>query len=214
MKLDPLCLGKLSGSLLEECLTDDGLQFSYAVKDEDMTTWLLDRGADPNRRCEIDCTALSYAVQLAPISTINLLLERGGDVKKGQLLQYAVHRTTEVNTVISLLVDNGAPLNAAMHQDGNTLMRFYPVSLGTPLHIAVELDKMDVVHHLIHLGADTSVKDANGNTVLEWARKLNRTQVLEFLENETYSRPPWPMFIMLAAFGLTLLVSHRRRFYE
>lgn len=94
-------------------------------------------------------------------------------------------------------------------------MRFYPLSLETPLHIAVELDKMDVVHHLIHLEADTSVKDANGYTVVEWARKLNRTQVLEFLENETHSRPPWPMLIMLAAFGLTLLVSHlRRHFYE
>lgn len=208
-------MGRLSRCFLEEHFTDNDIQFSYAVEDEDMTTWLLDRGADPNRRCEIDCTALSYAVQLAPISTINLMLDRGGDVKKGQLLQYAVFRTTEVNTVISLLVDNGAPLNAAMHQDGNILMRFYPLSLGTPLHIAVELDKMDVVQHLIHLGADTSVKDANGYTVVEWARKLDKTQIVEFLENETHSRPLWPMLIMLTAFGLTLLASHRRRhFYE
>ncbi|CEJ60620.1 hypothetical protein PMG11_09189 [Penicillium brasilianum] len=55
----------------------------YAVDDEEMTMWLLDHGANPNKRCEIDCTALSYAVQLAPVSIVKLMLSRGGDVRKG-----------------------------------------------------------------------------------------------------------------------------------
>ncbi|RHZ70278.1 hypothetical protein CDV55_100258 [Aspergillus turcosus] len=156
----------------------------YAVGDEQMTTWLLDHGADPNKRCEIDCTPLSYAVQLAPISIIELMLSRGGDVRKGQLLQYAIFRATDLNDVISLLVDKGAPLNATMHQDGHTLMRFWPMSLGTPLHIAAELGKTDAVRHLVNLGADISVKDANGRTVVEWAKKLNQTEVVRLLENK------------------------------
>ncbi|KAJ5381878.1 uncharacterized protein N7496_004306 [Penicillium cataractarum] len=117
----------------------------YAVKDEQLTTWLLDHGADPNQQCEIDRTPLSYAVQLAPISTIELMLSRGGVVRKGQLLQYAMFRATDLNNVISLLVDRGAPLNATMYEDGNTLMRFWPMSLGTPLHIAAELGKTDAI---------------------------------------------------------------------
>lgn len=176
-----------------------------------MTTWLLDHGADPNQRCEIDCTPLSYAVQLASVSTIKLMLDRGGDVHKGQLLQYAVFRTTEANTVISLLVDKGAPLNATMHQDGRTLMRFWPLSLGTALHVAAELGKLDVIQHLIHLGADTNVKDANGRTALEWAQKLDNTEVVELLNSTRHRQRPWHMFILLAAFGLTLLASRRRQ---
>lgn len=149
-----------------------------------MTTWLLDHGANPNQRCEIDCTALSYAVQLAPVSIIKLMLSRGGDVRKGQLLQYAIFRATELNHVISLLVEKGAPLNATMHQDGRTLMRFWPMSLGTPLHIAAELGKTDAFSHLINLGADTSVKDANGRTVVEWAHELNQTEIVRLLEDK------------------------------
>lgn len=149
-----------------------------------MTKWLLDRGADPNKRCEIDCTPLSYAVQLAPIRIIELMLSRGGDVQKGQLLQYAIFRTTDINDVISLLVDKGAPLNDTMFQDGHTLMRFWPMSLGSPLHIAAELGKTDAIRHLIDLGADTSVKDAHGRTAAERALELNQMEVVRLLESK------------------------------
>ena len=148
-----------------------------------MTIWLLDHGADPNKRCAIDCTPLSYAVQLAPISIIELMLSRGGDVQKGQLLQYAIFRTTDLNDVISLLVSKGAPLNATMYQDGPTLMRFWPMSLGTPLHIAAELGKTDAIRHLVNLGADTSVKDAHGRSVVERAQELNQMEVVKLLES-------------------------------
>ncbi|KAJ6111131.1 hypothetical protein N7486_003366 [Penicillium sp. IBT 16267x] len=158
---------------------------SYAVMDKEMTTWLLDHGANPNKRCKIDCTPLSYAVQLTPISTIELMLSYGGDVQKGQLLQYAIFRATELNDVISLLVKRGAPLNATMHQDVATLTRFWPMSLGTPLHVAAELGKTDAIRHLITLGADTGVKDARGRTVVEWARELNQEEVVRLLEDSS-----------------------------
>jgi ankyrin repeat protein len=165
---------------LERQFTEKDL-YSYAVKDEQMTSWLLDHGANPNKRCGIDCIPLSYAVQLAPISVIELMLSHGGDVSKGQLLQYAIFRDTDVNEVITMLVDRGAPLNAAMHEDGHTLMRFWPMSLGTPLHIAAELGRTDAIRYLVNLGADTSVKDANGRTVAELAQQLNQTEVVRLL---------------------------------
>lgn len=153
-----------------------------------MTIWLLDHGADPNKRCEIDCTPLSYAVQLAPSSIIELMLSREGDVQKGQLLQYAIFRTTDLNNVISLLVGKAALFNATMHQDGHTLMRFWPMSLGTPLHIAAELGKADAIRHLVNLGADTSIKDAHGRTVAERAQELYQMEVMMLLEcNENSS---------------------------
>lgn len=178
----PPVLGYVAKATWKEIsITKD--RYSYAVVDKEMTVWLLDRGANPNKRCKIDCTPLSYAVQLAPISIIRLMLNSGGDVQKGQLLQYAIFRVTELNDVISLLVDIGAPLNATMHQDIDTLTRFWPMSLGTPLHVAAELGKTDVIRHLITLGADTSVKDARGRTAVEWARELNQEEVVRLLED-------------------------------
>lgn len=148
-----------------------------------MTSWLLEHGANPNAQCEVDCTPLSYAVRNASLNVIELLLNHGGDVQKGQLLQYAVCRDEELEDVVSLLVDRGAPLNATMYQDGPTFMRFFPLSLGTALHVATEQGKANAIRLLIRLGADTSVKDANGDTALEWAQKWNETEMVKLLRD-------------------------------
>ncbi|PLB47668.1 ankyrin [Aspergillus steynii IBT 23096] len=153
----------------------------YAVTDADMTSWFLEHGANPNAQCEVDCTPLSYAVRNAHPSVIKLLLDSGGDVQKGQLLQYAVLRDGELEEVISLLVERGAPLNATMFQDGPTLRRFFPMSLGTALHVATEQGKTNAIRLLIQLGIDTGVKDANGDTALEWAQKWNKTEMAQLL---------------------------------
>ncbi|KAF9241454.1 hypothetical protein DTO013E5_8753 [Penicillium roqueforti] len=156
---------------------------NYAIYEEEMTNWLLDHGANPNQRCDINCTPLSYAVQLALINIIELMLSRGGDVQQGQLLQYAIYRRTNLNEVLALLIDKGAPLNVPMYQDYPTFRRFYPVSLGTPLHIATELGKLDAIRFLLGRGADTNIEDGNGCTVIEWARNLNQTEIARLLEN-------------------------------
>lgn len=56
------------------------------------------------------------------------------------------------------------------------------MSLGTPLHVAAELEKTHAVHLLVQLGADPGVKDANGRTALEWAQKLGKMKIAQLLE--------------------------------
>lgn len=131
----------------------------------------------------IECTPLSYAVQLASINVIRLMLDRGGDVCRGQLLQYCVFRENNVNNVLSLLIDKGAPLNRPMSEDRLTLMRFWPLSLGTALHVAVQLGKIDVISHLMKLGADMHVKDANARNALEFAQFCNQKDAAGYLED-------------------------------
>ena len=136
-----------------------------------MVTWLLDHGADPNRQCVIDLTPFSLAVESAPISVIRLILSRGGDVRKGQLLHHAIERHADIIDVLRLLVERGAPINATMyenHYPSRALFQF--MGLGTALHKASALGKDDVVRFLISKGADHSIKDTNGRTAMECAQ--------------------------------------------
>ncbi|RHZ43194.1 ankyrin repeat domain-containing protein [Aspergillus thermomutatus] len=72
----------------------------YAIADEEMAAWLLDHGADPNRQCVIDLTPFSFAVESASISVIHLILSRGGNVQKGQLLHHAIERQSDTIEVL------------------------------------------------------------------------------------------------------------------
>ncbi|KAJ5641190.1 hypothetical protein N7490_005190 [Penicillium lividum] len=157
-----------------------------AVEDEEMTTWLLDHGADPNKGCAIDLTPLSCAVRSAPISVINLMFSRGGDVQKGQLLHHAIERRSEIIEVLKDLIEKGAPINATMYQNHYSSWRlFYFMGLGTALHKAAELGKVDVVRYLISKGAESSIKDANGRTAVECAQIRGQSEVIKLLVNHS-----------------------------
>ncbi|KAJ5726497.1 uncharacterized protein N7483_007854 [Penicillium malachiteum] len=155
----------------------------YAIADEEMVAWLLDHGADPNRQCVIDLTPLSLAVESAPISVIQLMLSRGGDFRKGQLLHHAIERHSDSIAVLSILVGKGAAINTTMYEDhypSRALFSF--MGLGAPLHKAVELGKADVVRYLVSEGANLNIKDTKGRTALEYARMLNQREVIYTLE--------------------------------
>ncbi|OJJ78186.1 hypothetical protein ASPBRDRAFT_191433 [Aspergillus brasiliensis CBS 101740] len=155
----------------------------YAIADEEMTAWLLDHGADPNRRSVIELTPLSLAVESAPISVIQLMLRRGGDARKGQLLHHAIDRYSDNIAVLRLFIEHGADVNATMYEDhypSRALFGF--MGLGTPLHKAAELGKVDVVRYLVSEGANLSIRDANGRTALEYARMLYQWEVIQALE--------------------------------
>ncbi|KAJ5702733.1 hypothetical protein N7488_010281 [Penicillium malachiteum] len=155
------------------------------IENEEITAFLLDHGADPNKDCGIDLTPLSYAVQSAPISVINLMLNLGGDVKKGQLLHHAIERRSETIEVLKMLIENGAPINATMYQDHYPSWRlFYFMGLGTPLHKATELGKVDVVRYLLSEGADVTIKDANGRTAMECAQMGCQSEVVKLFANQ------------------------------
>ncbi|OJJ45475.1 hypothetical protein ASPZODRAFT_17692 [Penicilliopsis zonata CBS 506.65] len=156
----------------------------YAIEDEEMTAWLLAHGADPNRQCVIDLTPFSFAVENAPVSIIRLILSRGGDVQKGKLLHHAMERQSETIEVLKLLIEKGAPINSTMyenHYPSRALFQF--MGLGTPLHKAAALGRVDVVRYLIGEGANQSIKDSNGRTAMECAQMLNQWEVVETLQN-------------------------------
>lgn len=147
-----------------------------------MTAWFLDHGADPNRRCYIDLTPFSLAVESGPISVIHLILSRGGNVQKGQLLHHAIERQSDTFEVLKLLIDRGAPINATASEDYPSWALFHFMGLGTPLHKASELGKVDVVRYLISEGASQSIRIAKGRIPLECAQISHQCEVIQALE--------------------------------
>ncbi|KAL2869729.1 ankyrin repeat domain-containing protein [Aspergillus lucknowensis] len=162
---------------------------AYAVHDEELTTWLLDHGADPNKQCSIDLTPLSWAVEEASFNTIKLLFNRGADVHKGEPLHHAINRKSEIVEVLALLLERGALVNGKQYENHyNSWRLFFFMGLGTALHQAAWLGKVDAVRYLLEQGADTSIKDATDRTPLDWAVNSNHPEIVAILESAIQER--------------------------
>lgn len=157
----------------------------YVVDIEDMALWLLDHGTDLNKQTYVDLTPMSRAVSHAPPELVRKYLDRGGDVQKGEVLQYAVDRPTDVIEVLGMLLEKGAPLNKLMYENHEpSYGMYYFTDLGTPLHRAANSGKADVVEYLLKWGADPNIRDqmGKGQTALERAKIAGHHDVVRVLK--------------------------------
>src|SRR3979409_2037756 len=113
-----------------------------------------------------------YSYDLSISGHDKMLFDRGcGDVHQAQLLHNAVWRKgpeSEVVRLIKLLLSKGASINEiqySKHAPSYALRS--PFGLGTPLHYAVEQNKLDVVSCLLENGADPTIANSRGKTALE-----------------------------------------------
>ena len=56
--------------------------------------------------------------------------------------------------------------------------------LGTPLHYAVQDGRIQLVQFLLSRGADPTIKDTKGRTVLQLAEQYHQSDVVEFFRNK------------------------------
>jgi hypothetical protein len=119
--------------------------------------------------CSWDLTPMSEAMCLASLDAINLLFDRGGNIKRGQLLYNAVQRASpDARELVSFLLDRGISINDIQYQNYARSWRDrFPFGLGTPLHYAAQEGKVQLVKLLLYRGADPTVKDTKGRTVLQ-----------------------------------------------
>lgn len=155
----------------------------FVLENIDLVTWFLSHSADPNARCVLDITPLSYAVNSAPFEVIKTLFAHGGSINKGQLLHFAASRKlSDRLEVMAYLVNKGAPINDIMYQhDLPSTNLQEPIGLGTPLHVAARVGNLDVIRFLLEKGADLNIVDSRGQTVLDDAEFSKQQEVVDFL---------------------------------
>ncbi|KAJ5963496.1 uncharacterized protein N7479_003372 [Penicillium vulpinum] len=160
--------------------TPPGLAFSY--HDADLTMWFLAHGANPNQRCDKDCTPLSVAFEVASFEIIQILLDHGASLSQGQVMHYAAVRQFDDRLqVLEFLLEKGLPINNIMYQDSEDYNANMFSGIGTPLHYAAERGLLDSVELLVERGASTRIRDPAGQIALEWAEFNNQKAVVDFL---------------------------------
>lgn len=160
---------------------------STAILDAKVTKWFLANGANPNEGCGLDLTPLSHAVEYAPMEVIKLLFEGGGSVKHGQLLHHAAYRDLNDQTeVLAYLVEKGIRLNDIMYQnrmDNYKMQRDW--GLGTPLHRAAEMGRLEGAKWLVAHGANPRIRNSLGELPIDRAQLNGKSSMVEYLRPVT-----------------------------
>lgn len=154
----------------------------FGVEDIFRIQWFLDHGADPNATCGWDLNPMSFAMVEPPLSHVQFLFERGGNIKHGQLLHHAIRRKHDVFEILDLLLNLGADVNAMFYSnDPQAWAENKYFGIGTPLHEAVELDALEIVIYLLERGADTSILNSLGKTAMDRAVEKGHSPIIEVL---------------------------------
>ncbi|KAK3677823.1 hypothetical protein LTR37_021525 [Vermiconidia calcicola] len=163
----------------------------YAVNNEELLTWLLARGADPNALSTIAETPLSLAVRDGTMRSIQILLDAGGDAKQGNLLHCAAERRAGQDTaeIIELLVSRGVPVDEIEFDHPAAQQLRWGFSRGTALHKACYLGNSEATSALLEHGANPSCNRRYYNeedqcTPLDIAKASGNKAILAILQRK------------------------------
>lgn len=173
---------------------------------------LLERGADPNAREAGDNTyPLHWAAAQGNVAIVRALLDAGGDVHgfgdvhEGDVIGWATSENPHRAEVVSLLVERGAhhhifsAINLGDLELIEKVVEENPAELDrrmsrfergqTPLHVAVNRKRYDILELLIGLGADVEAKDMSAQTALEVAMLKGDQEAIRILR-DAGAKPP------------------------
>ncbi|KAI9678754.1 MAG: hypothetical protein M1817_005811 [Caeruleum heppii] len=138
-----------------------------AVTDEALLKWLLDHGADPNRRGDWGEVALDFAANAATIPVMSLLLDAGAQIKQSNALHAATRRPDGL-PMMDYLLSRGADIDALELQhvpdffDRNEGRNRWGQSRSTALHQAVRMTDLERIRFLLDKGANRQVGNYGG----------------------------------------------------
>ena len=171
----------------------------------DIVSYLINLGADVNKKNRFDQTALHYASENDHLTMVELLLSKGAEID----VEDKNHRTPLMlavknghNDVLMHLINHGADVNkkywfdqTALHyasENGHLKIVELLLSKGaeidaedknhhTSLMLAVEYGHNDVSMHLINHGVDVNKKYRFDQTALHYASERGHLKMVELL---------------------------------
>ena len=152
-----------------------------------IVTVLLAAGAKPDVADQAGLTPLQAAVGFGDLGLVARLLDKGAAANSKNTFHAKVQNGEIALKNLTPLM-NAAPFGSPelivrlLDAGGDVNMR--DVRGMTPLMMAVACDNQDirVAKLLIGRGSDVNAKAANGETVLDWARKFNEPAMIALLE--------------------------------
>lgn len=190
------------------------LHFAAWNRKQSVVELLLERGADPNIRCQGDnATPLHFAAEGGDLEIVKLLVEHGadvngfGDLHGVDVIGWATCFGSVHREVAQYLLAHGARHNgfsAVAMGDADALRRLAKVSRDVPdkpmaiweerrrpLHLAVIKQQLRMIEVLLDLGADIEGEDLNGFTPLDVAALHDeQASVQVLLDHGATVKPP------------------------
>ncbi|CAF1340811.1 unnamed protein product [Didymodactylos carnosus] len=134
---------------------------------------LIEKHASINRKDKTGWSLLHAAVSSKRRDILELLLSNGGDV---HIID------GDGRSLLHIACDNGDTLLSKFLIEKGVSLANIDKNGWTPFHVACgPADDYELVHHLIQVGADPTVKDINGHTPLHWAKQFKAKNVERYL---------------------------------
>lgn len=138
----------------------------------EISSLLLDNGANVDAVCSEGQTALHYAAKNDSMGIINLLLDHGASVNREDL-------DGQRPLAVAIVSENLPAARVLLERGAENAIGTNPSHL--PLNLASTVDMLEIIPTLIQLGADMEGLDNSGNTPLLNAIHSKRTKVAELL---------------------------------
>ena len=139
---------------------------------------MIEDGSDVDKKDIAGQTPLMYAAESGSLEVVKYLVENGADVdamsgKQGRGTPLIYATANNQVEVVKYLLENNANINLTT-----------PYQNETALLWAVAMGNTEIVKLLLERGADQTIKNRDGDTVTDVARKLNKEDMLILLEGK------------------------------
>jgi hypothetical protein len=147
----------------------------------DVVQWFFNNSVNLDRRCAVDKTVLSYAMEGAPLSIIALLIAHVPDQRPccGELLHAAGDHAELLESLLQCISYQVNDLS--WRNDPYSRCFLQVVGAGTPLHFAAVNGNHQAAAILLAAGASPTILDDNGDTPIDIARRNGYAALLGIL---------------------------------
>ena len=156
-----------------------------ALHDEELVTWFLDHGANPNTAPLSWPTPLEKAASTASLPVIKLLVQHGGRIRPSNVVpSTAKGSQSDRLEILAYFLDQGATVDDVEYEfDLAIFKKYWRRGFGTALHHAARRGNEELIKFLLERGSRLDVKNSKSKTALEVADEEGHENIVSMIRN-------------------------------